>query len=82
MGGKKMFSGVTNYYGHKRIKMSDEQKKKEKKGHQINLGYVFKKMMGVKKFYGGGGGGNKIKKRSSKNFAYTFKAEVITSKNG
>ena len=57
MGGKKMFSLVTNYYGHKRIKMSDEQKKK-KKGHQINLGYVFKKMMGVKRFYGGR---NKIK---------------------
>ena len=29
--------------------MSDDQKK----GHQKNLGYALKKMMGVKKFYGG-----------------------------
>ena len=62
--------------------MSDEQKK----GDQKNLDYIFKKMMGVKKFYGGGGGknflSNKKRKRSAKNFAYTFKTEVMTSKNG
>ena len=70
----------------------------QKKDHHKNLGSVFKKMMGVKKFYGGQKifrgatnfyGHKKNKKMSDekkkghqKNFANTFKTEVMASKNG
>ena len=55
--GVKNFIGIKNflwsnkflYYGHKRIK----NEWSAKKGHQKSSGYIFKKMMGVKNFYGG-----------------------------
>ena len=48
-GGVKKFLGVTNYYGHRRIKNGWWAKK----GSSTNLGYTYKKMMGAKKFVGG-----------------------------